>query len=229
MAGPGDEIAAGTGSHSHLRASRADREQVIDVLKAAFVQERLTKDEFDLRVGQALASRTYAELAALTADIPAGLIGDQPPRTPVKVQARPPMSNAAKAAICVAIAVAVTAVMTLVYGGVALLLFVPFYSMALVVAGVQVLASRHEKRSRGQLPPRRAQRGQALEGEQDAGTGDDLMLSEARRDVRACHSAGRRATQRSWRSLPVLRDQRRPASLQVMFLAPLDPLRIGLT
>ena len=39
---------------------------------AAFVQERLTKDEFDLRVGRALASRTYADLAALTADIPAG-------------------------------------------------------------------------------------------------------------------------------------------------------------
>ena len=37
----------------------------------------LTKDEFDLRVGQALASRTYADLGALTADIPA--LGDQLP------------------------------------------------------------------------------------------------------------------------------------------------------
>jgi hypothetical protein len=54
-----------------LRASRADREQVIEVLKVAFVQERLAKDEFDLRVSQALASRTYADLHALTADIPA--------------------------------------------------------------------------------------------------------------------------------------------------------------
>ena len=38
-----------------LRTSHADREQMIDLLKAAFVQGRLTKDEFDLRVGQVLA------------------------------------------------------------------------------------------------------------------------------------------------------------------------------
>ena len=37
MAGPGDEIAASAGGRSHLRASHADREQMIDVLKAAFV------------------------------------------------------------------------------------------------------------------------------------------------------------------------------------------------
>jgi hypothetical protein len=58
------------GERGRLRTSRADREQAIDTLKAAFVQGRLTKDEFDLRVGRALASRTYADLAALTADLP---------------------------------------------------------------------------------------------------------------------------------------------------------------
>ena len=78
MAGPGDEIAAGAGGLSHLRASHADREQVIDVLKAAFVQGRLTKAELDLRVGQVLASLTYADLAALTAGIPAGPAGVKP-------------------------------------------------------------------------------------------------------------------------------------------------------
>lgn len=46
----------------------AGREQVIAALQAAYVQGRLTKEEFDLRVGQALA--IYAELDALTADIP---------------------------------------------------------------------------------------------------------------------------------------------------------------
>ena len=41
------------------------------MLKAAFVQGRLAKDEFlDLRVGRVLTSRTYADLAALTADVP---------------------------------------------------------------------------------------------------------------------------------------------------------------
>jgi DUF1707 SHOCT-like domain len=73
MAGPGEEIAAGTGGRGRLRTSHADREQVIEVLKAAFVQGRLDRDEFDLRVGRALASRTYTDLAALTADIPTRL------------------------------------------------------------------------------------------------------------------------------------------------------------
>jgi hypothetical protein len=58
------------GEPGQLRTSHADRDQAINVLKAAFVQGRLTKHEFDLRVGQVLASRTYADLGALTADIP---------------------------------------------------------------------------------------------------------------------------------------------------------------
>ena len=68
MAEPGDEIPSGPGL---LRASRAARERVIDILKDAFVEERLTKDEFDLRVGQVFAARTYADLDALTSDLPA--------------------------------------------------------------------------------------------------------------------------------------------------------------
>jgi hypothetical protein len=66
------------GAVGQLRTSHADREQTIDLLKAAFVQGRLTKDEFDLRVGQVFASRTYADLDALTADIPDGVISAQP-------------------------------------------------------------------------------------------------------------------------------------------------------
>ena len=61
-----------------LRASHADRDQAIDVLKAAFVQGRLTKGEFDLRVGRVFASRTYADLGALTADLPGLVTGAQP-------------------------------------------------------------------------------------------------------------------------------------------------------
>ena len=71
-----------------LRASHADREQVIDTLKAAFVQDRLTKDEFDERVGHALASRTHADLAALTADLPAEPSAVRPPRQPVAARPR---------------------------------------------------------------------------------------------------------------------------------------------
>ena len=53
-----------------MRASHADREQVIEALKDAFAHGRLTKDELDARAGRALAARTCAELAALTAGIP---------------------------------------------------------------------------------------------------------------------------------------------------------------
>jgi Domain of unknown function (DUF1707) len=80
MAEPGDEVAAGAEGRSQLRASHAEREQVIDLLKAAFVQGRLAMDELDLRVGSALTSRTYAELADLTADIPVGLTRARPPQ-----------------------------------------------------------------------------------------------------------------------------------------------------
>ena len=80
MAGPGDEIAAARG---RLRASHADREQVIGALKTAFVAGRLTGDEFDARLDQVYASRTYAELAEVTADIPAGLRQNQAPPRPL--------------------------------------------------------------------------------------------------------------------------------------------------
>ena len=177
MAGPGNESAAAAGrGRGDFRASQADREQAIEALKTAFVEDRLTKDEFDLRVDQALASRTYAELAAVTADIPAGLIADQArrlARAQARPSARPPMSNPAKAGICAAIAIAVAAVLTFVTGGFALGLIVPFYFTALLAGGAQVLASRHEQRSRGQLPPRPGQGGQAPEVQRPGQVGQD--------------------------------------------------------
>jgi Domain of unknown function (DUF1707) len=81
-------------SDGHLRASHADREQVIDTLKAAFVQGRLAKDEFDARIAQAFASRTHVELAAVTADIPVGLAAVQPLRKPVRALSRAEMAAA---------------------------------------------------------------------------------------------------------------------------------------
>jgi uncharacterized protein DUF1707 len=92
MPGSGNERAAK--SRGRMRASDADREQMVDTLKAAFVQGRLTKDDFDARIGRTLASRTYAELATITADIPARPAVDRLPQRP---PGRPPqrqMSNA---------------------------------------------------------------------------------------------------------------------------------------
>jgi uncharacterized protein DUF1707 len=74
-----DPREAGAPGRGRLRASDADRERVIDTLKTAFVHGRLTRDELAHRAGQALASRTYAELTALTADIPrASLVRTRP-------------------------------------------------------------------------------------------------------------------------------------------------------
>jgi Domain of unknown function (DUF1707) len=52
-----------------LRASDADRDRVLDVLRAAVGDGRLTAEEFDERVEATLSSRTLGELAALTADL----------------------------------------------------------------------------------------------------------------------------------------------------------------
>jgi hypothetical protein len=61
----------GPGSSPDLRASDADRDRVIDVLRAATADGRLTADEFSERMEAALASRTFRELAPLTADLAA--------------------------------------------------------------------------------------------------------------------------------------------------------------
>jgi WD40 repeat protein len=58
---------------------------VIGVLKAAFVQERLTKDEFEARVGHALTVPARADLAALTADLP--WPASPRPRSPLRTAA----------------------------------------------------------------------------------------------------------------------------------------------
>ena len=85
MAGIENEMAADSG-RGRLRASHADREHVVGTLKAAYVHGLVTKDEFDERVSQTFASRTYAELARITADLPAGLTAGC--RGPVSAQAR---------------------------------------------------------------------------------------------------------------------------------------------
>ena len=123
------------------------------MLKAAFVHGRVTKDEFDARVGQAFASRTYGELAAVTANIAARQIAGQPPSNPAWAQDRPTMSHAAKARRCVVIALAMMTVATFAPGGPALLLFAPLCLTALMAAAAQILALEHENRSRGQLGP----------------------------------------------------------------------------
>jgi Domain of unknown function (DUF4190)/Domain of unknown function (DUF1707) len=58
-----------------MLAAATDRERTIDVLKAAFGEGRLPKEEFDSRCGRVMAARTYADLAAVVADLPSGPAG----------------------------------------------------------------------------------------------------------------------------------------------------------
>jgi hypothetical protein len=131
--GPGGRKAVGARGGGHLRASDADREQVIDTLKDAFVQGRLTMDELGMRTGQALASRTYAELTAITADIPARQI-EVPPPLPARIPARRPINKKAVAcAICMIILLpALGAAFLTFYGGFIILFLFAF--AGLVVA-----------------------------------------------------------------------------------------------
>jgi len=52
-----------------MRASDADRDQVMEILRGAAGNGRLTPGELDERLAAALSSRTFGELAALTADL----------------------------------------------------------------------------------------------------------------------------------------------------------------
>ncbi|MEU6002694.1 DUF1707 domain-containing protein [Streptomyces sp. NPDC047197] len=61
---------SGPGSSPELRASHADRDRVVDVLRVAAGDGRLTSDELDERLEAALSARTVNELTALTADLP---------------------------------------------------------------------------------------------------------------------------------------------------------------
>jgi len=188
--GPGDETAGAAGGHGRQRAPYSDRDQVIEVLKAAFVQDRLTMDELEVRAGRAFAARTYGELAALTADIPAESATAPPPRKP----ARPPGNRA-----CIWVTV-VAFLMTLMSGAVASggfqvgrLIFVAMIMplMAVPVGGLLALHSWLDQRGARQLPPGPGgPGGPGLGGQQPTGTGHDRALpgalaDDTRADLRA--------------------------------------------
>ena len=164
MAGPGDDLAAGAAGGRRLRASRADREQVIETLKVAFVQGLLAKDEFDLRVSQTFASRTYAELAAVTADLPVEPASAQLPKL-ARARGEQPVLRPGPVIMAA----------TVLYAGVWPLAFLLpensegdpkaaaelvfsatfIYLIVLAIAVGHMIAGRREKRSGGQ-PPRRS-------------------------------------------------------------------------
>lgn len=174
--GPGDQTAPGAAAHGRFLASHTDREQVVDKLKAAFVEGRLTKDELDARAGQAFAARTYADLAALTADIPVGSAGARSRPEPAWAQGRPPVRKRAVVLRLAACAIILPIVITVVILSnneslaetvIAPLVYV--YLMALMIGVSHLFDSRLERRrsrrSGGQRPPDwRGPGGQVEEG-----------------------------------------------------------------
>ena len=210
MTGPDEGGLAGRG---HLRAAQADREQAITVLKAAYAQGRLTKDELEARAGQAFASRTYAELAALTADIPADVLTASPaaaspaatgsdaawprPSTPARTMAK----AARRSGICLLVAVALVEGAYL--AGNYLLIVAAFF--ALIAAsgffGYGILDAWHERRSQAQLPPGPGRRHQGSEGRLPGDDAADTGISPTRAD----------GTRADSRARPPGRDRRHPS------------------
>src|SRR5215472_264546 len=80
----GGRMSADPPSSPALRASDADRDRVIEVLRAAVADGRLSPAEFDERLDAALAARTFDALAPLTADLIAAP-GSQGGITPLAV------------------------------------------------------------------------------------------------------------------------------------------------
>ena len=60
----------GAGARPELRASHQDRDRVVEILRVAAGDGRLTAAELDERLEAALSARTNSELAVLTADLP---------------------------------------------------------------------------------------------------------------------------------------------------------------
>ena len=144
MTRPGDEVAAGAGGGDPLVVSVA-REQAIRTLKAALAQGRLNEDEHDARAAQATAARSGAELAALTADLPAG------------IAARLPAASDVWMGGCVSLAAASVLAAIVVwqpdnYPAFALALFAAatLIVVPVITAGLMVDV-RHQKRSGRQL------------------------------------------------------------------------------
>ena len=183
MTGPGNELPEPAADRGSFRASRVDRDRAIEVLKTAFVDERLTKDAFDLRVDRALAARTYGDLAAVISDLgvrPAderlaaagpsstagssstaglpGTAGASSMATPSGTAGRTLARAVKRSGMCMLGALAMVGVAALTQGGDGGI-FVAFLSIVVAVIAVTGLLGYgavdawREHRARGQLPP----------------------------------------------------------------------------
>jgi hypothetical protein len=171
MAETGDRQAPDTGGRGDLRAAHTDREHVIGVLKTAFVRGMLDKDEFDQRVGQTLASRRCADLAAVTADLPASLpaAGPLPAQAPAVVPEAGwlTMKRAVIISACLLVPTALATVIGMPFAdryhdpALVVLPFLAFF-LATLISSPLIAEARRRQRSRPRLPQAPAPGGRAL-------------------------------------------------------------------
>jgi len=162
ITGPDEGLAA---AHGRMRAAHADRERVVAVLKAAFVQGRLDGDELDARVGQAISARTYAELAVLTADLPGGTAVFRSARTPAQVMKK----AACWSGVLLILAPAWLGIAVLIPSmpvSLAIFLAVMAVMAALGVFGYGIVDAVEARRSGRRLPSQPGRGGQGIEGGQ---------------------------------------------------------------
>ena len=162
--------AAGSGPYAlsppqpprRLMASDTDRDQAVNTLTAAFAQGRLTREELDLRAGQAFAARTGAELAALTADLPAAPSGTQPVRKPARARSRLLADRAVTWCAWGLVTPVLIAAIVMVPDptptnnepiGKILFLLMVVYFVSWLVVGAQMLATWYQQRSRPTASP----------------------------------------------------------------------------
>ena len=137
--GPWDPHAAAIG---RLRASDADRDRVVDALKAAYAQGLLSTDELAARTSQVLAARTYADLTAASA-----VLAERPAPPSIHPPARARLSRKAVAygTSAIVLSPAMIAAFLTFYGG-----FIILFLVACV--GVVVSAAPMAPRPPGALP-----------------------------------------------------------------------------
>jgi hypothetical protein len=183
------------------------------VLKAAYAQGRLTKDELEARAGQAFASRTYAELAALTADLPAAgpaatspaATGSNAPRPRPSTPAWTMAKAARRSGVCLLVAIALVEGAFLANNF--LLIVAGFF--ALIAAsgffGYGILDAWEERRSHARMPPGPGRRHPGSEGHLP---GDDAAPT----GFGPTPADGTRADSRA---RPPERDRRHPSRLRI--------------
>jgi Domain of unknown function (DUF1707) len=143
VTGPWDPMAAA--SRGGMRVSDADRERVLGALQAAFARGLLTRDDFDTRAAQALASRTAADLAAVIS----GLTASHQPSAAVRMAETSRRWNSPKlvalGAALIVLPPALVAAFLTFYGG-----FIVLFLVACV--GTVLAATPPGSRRPGPLP-----------------------------------------------------------------------------